>query len=97
MTINSASGVITTASAALIFLGSASFTVTNSAVSSTSVVTVSVCNYTGNGIPYVNNSFADLNENITVSNVANGSFTINIVNLSAVSLSAHIKISFICA
>ena len=80
---NTSSGVITTVSSTLATLGKATFTVTNSKVTTASVVLVTAV-YTGNG-----NAIA------TVGAVSNGSFTVNIGNASATTLNAVVKINFV--
>ena len=89
VSLNSASGVITTQSASTAGGGVSSFTFNNTFITAPSVVLVSVAHYSGtystNGLP-----------NITVSSVASGSCTVNVINChSANALSGTLKISFL--
>ena len=89
VTVNAASGVITTVSSTLGALTATSFTVTNSAVVAGSAVVASVENYGGtyvtNGIPIVN-----------VSTVGAGSFVVEIVNVHPTNaLAGVLKIAFV--
>lgn len=89
VTINTASGVITTFSQSAAANTTASFTVTNSAVKSTDKILVSLNSYAGtygtNGIPVV-----------SVGTVANGSFVIRVSNAHATNaLSGAVEISFV--
>lgn len=87
VTLNGASGVITTVVPSLAAGATSSFTVTNSVVSSTSSVVVGICSYTGDGLPYV-----------AVTSVSSGSFTIKITNIATTgSLDSPVGISFVCA
>ncbi len=88
VTINAASGVITTFSQSAAANTTASFTVTNSAVKSTDKILVSLNNYAGtyatNGIPVV-----------AAGTVADGSFVIRVSNAHAANaLSGAVKIAF---
>ena len=89
VTVNAASGVITTVSSTLGALTATSFTVTNSAVVAGSAVVASVENYGGtyvtNGIPIVN-----------VQTVGAGSFIVEIVNVHPTNpLAGVLKIAFV--
>lgn len=91
VTINSSSGVITTVTANVGTNSSTTFTVTNSAVSTNSVVVASLGDYSGtigtNGHPY-----------ILVDSIASGSFSIKICNASSNNaLNGTLKIKFIVA
>jgi hypothetical protein len=88
VTINATTGVITTVSATTAAVSKSTFTVTNSGVSAGSTVIAGVQNYAGtyatNGIPVV-----------TVNNVVDGAFDINVVNVHASNaLSGILKIGF---
>ena len=87
--IDNPTGIITTVSASTSAQSTESFTVTNSSVSSTSVITVNICNYSGtygtNGLPSVN-----------INNITDGSFDLIITNNHDTnSLSGILNISFI--
>jgi len=89
VTINSASGVITTVTATTSAGSSESFTVTNSTVSTSSVVLASIGDYSGtygtNGIPL-----------LYVDSISNGSFSIRVYNAGASNaLNGTLKIKFI--
>jgi len=89
VTINSASGVITTVAATTAAGSSESFTVTNSTVSTSSVVLASIGDYSGtydtNGIPL-----------LYVDSISNGSFSIRVYNAGASNaLNGTLKIKFI--
>lgn len=88
VTLNAASGVITTVSATTAAQATAAFTVTNSAVASTSVVLLALGAYSGtfgtNGTPLV-----------SVSSVSAGSFQVTIYNAHAANaLAGTLKINF---
>lgn len=87
VTANGSSGVITTVSSTTTPNSTDSFTVNNSACTSTSVVVASLCGYTGSNLPPI----------VTVSGVSNGSFTVNVTNInSTFSLNGVLSISFVC-
>lgn len=76
-------GNITTVSATLAADATASFNVTNPAVSANTVVLANMSRYTGTGLPLV-----------SVTNTTTGSFTLTVTNIHAtVALNAPIKIS----
>lgn len=85
VTLNTVTGTITTVSSTLAAGADATFTVTNSAVAATDVVTACTKSYggTADGIPVVN-----------VTAVAAGSFDVNIRNTGAVTLDAVVVLSF---
>jgi hypothetical protein len=88
VTLNATAGVITTVSATTAGVSKSTFTVTNSGVSAGSTVIAGIQNYAGtygtNGIPTV-----------TVNNVTDGAFDINIVNAHAsAALAGVLKIGF---
>jgi hypothetical protein len=87
VTINGASGVITTVSATTGGGSTDSFTVNNTAVSSTSVVQANLCDYSGSSLPPV----------VSVSSVSNGSFVLNITNYGSIlnPLNGVLKIAFL--
>jgi hypothetical protein len=91
VTCNGNSGVVTTVAlttSANTLAGT--FTVNNSAVTSTSVIVAHIQNYSGtyltNGMPFV-----------AVNNVTSGSFDIVVMNTGSSSLNGILKISFIVA
>lgn len=86
VTLNASSGVITTVSSTIAASGTATFTVTNSCITTASVITLQM-QYTGtlvtNGIPIV-----------FIGTVSAGSFTITIVNIGTNALNNTMKIHF---
>jgi hypothetical protein len=91
VTINSSSGVITTVSTAISANSSSSFTVTNSAVASSSVVVATIGDYSGtigtDGHPYV-----------MVDSITSGAFNIRICNAhNTNSTNGTLKVNFIVA
>lgn len=85
VTLNKNAGVITTESATTAAGASATFTVNNTQVSSTSVVVASICSYSGAGIPVVR-----------VGSVSDNSFTLTLTNVhDSAALNAALKISFV--
>lgn len=91
VTLSQASGVITTVSSTLAAVTDAKFTVTNTYCTSSSIVLVSLVNYSAtlgtNGIPVV-----------SVGSIANGSFDIHITNAHAsAALAGVMKIAFLVA
>jgi hypothetical protein len=85
VTINSPAGTIVTASASLDASNSVNFIVYNTCVTTTSSIFISLSNYNGSGLPY-----------LYTSNVTNGSFTVNIVNIGSLALNNTMNISFLC-
>lgn len=86
VTLNAGAGVITTVSSTLAADTTASFTVTNSAVSSSSLVLANIVNYSGSqGSP-----------DVRVQNVTNGAFTVAVRNVDDTdALNGILKIAFV--
>lgn len=84
VTINSNAGIITTVSSTLATGASASFTVTDSSVLSSSLVLSSIVNYTGTGLARVH-----------VSGITTGSFSMTLGNSHpTTAMNAVVKIGF---
>lgn len=90
VTINKPAGVITTVSSTLAALAVASFTVSNTTVTTSSIVIASICGYSGT---FLTNGFPIL----SISNVTTNAFTVNIFNggNGVAALSGVINISFV--
>jgi len=84
VSLNGASGIITTVSATTPSLSTETFTVNNTSVSATSVVLVSLSNYSGSTLP----------PQVTSSQTVAGSFQIQVSNLGASALDGALTISF---
>ncbi len=84
VTADGSAGIITTVAAATVADASDTFTVTNSSVTTTSVVVAVVSDYAGASLP-----------NVRVNNVVAGAFDVVIQNAGAAALDQPLEISFI--
>lgn len=90
VTINKPAGIITTVSTTLGALAVASFTVSNTTVTSSSIIIANVCDYSGT---FITNGFPI----ISISNVTTNAFNVNIFNggNGVTALNGTINISFV--
>lgn len=89
VTLSKPAGVITTVAATTTAAGSSTFTVTNTAVTATSIVSAFIQNYAGT---YATNGFPV----VSVNNVTSGAFNIVISNVHATNaLNGILKIGFV--
>jgi len=90
VTVNATSGIITTVSTTLAADATAVFTVTNSVVTSSSIVLANIIDYSGN------TNGSEGTPNIAVDNITNGAFDIWLMNPdSAHALNGVLKIAFL--
>lgn len=87
VTVNASSGVVTTVSSTLAAHATAQFTVTNSHVSSSSVVMLTIQDFSG--------TIGDRCVSANVDSVAEGSFIVSLVNGGTTALDGVVKIGFL--